>query len=91
MCIPIYPRHPVSFSNAGGTGSDGGSSGPPTSSTGTAGARPEAGQQQQQQHAEGEQACSWKDIKSVQNLIERCLNKFMTQTEIIAALQVKSL
>lgn len=31
---------------------------------------------------------SWEDIKSVQNLIERCLQKFMTQTEIIAALQV---
>lgn len=31
---------------------------------------------------------SWQDIKSVQNLIERCLQKFMTQTEIIAALQV---
>lgn len=31
---------------------------------------------------------SWQDVKSVQNLIERCLQKFMTQTEIIAALQV---
>lgn len=33
---------------------------------------------------------SWQDIKSVQNLIERCLQKFMTQTEIIAALQVRA-
>lgn len=32
---------------------------------------------------------SWQDVKSVQNLIERCLQKFMTQTEIIAALQVR--
>lgn len=33
---------------------------------------------------------SWQDIKSVQNLIERCLQKFMTQTEIIAALQARA-
>ncbi|CAM9968572.1 unnamed protein product, partial [Choristocarpus tenellus] len=32
---------------------------------------------------------SWKDIKCVQNLIERCLQKFMTQAEIIAALQAR--
>lgn len=35
-----------------------------------------------------EPSVSWQDIKSTQNLIERCLQKFMTQTEIIAALQV---
>lgn len=38
--------------------------------------------------AQEEPHVSWQDIKSVQNLIERCLQKFMTQTEIIAALQV---
>ena len=38
--------------------------------------------------AQDEPHVSWQDIKSVQNLIERCLQKFMTQTEIIAALQV---
>lgn len=38
--------------------------------------------------AEEDASVSWNDIKSVQNLIERCLQKFMTQTEIIAALQV---
>lgn len=40
--------------------------------------------------AEEDASVSWNDIKSVQNLIERCLQKFMTQTEIIAALQVSS-
>lgn len=40
--------------------------------------------------AQEEPHVSWQDIKSVQNLIERCLQKFMTQTEIIAALQVNS-
>lgn len=44
---------------------------------GTEGVRPE------------EPNVSWQDIKSVQNLIERCLQKFMTQTEIIAALQAR--
>lgn len=39
--------------------------------------------------AQEEPHVSWQDIKSVQNLIERCLQKFMTQTEIIAALQVR--
>lgn len=52
-------------------------------------------QQQQSQHGGGgskeEPNVSWQDIKSVQNLIERCLQKFMTQTEIIAALQVPAL
>ncbi|CAN0576653.1 unnamed protein product, partial [Ectocarpus sp. 12 AP-2014] len=37
--------------------------------------------------SEDDSNVSWNDIKSVQNLIERCLQKFMTQTEIIAALQ----
>ena len=40
--------------------------------------------------AQEEPHVSWQDIKSVQNLIERCLQKFMTQTEIIAALQVSN-
>ena len=30
---------------------------------------------------------SWDEIKAVQNLIERCLQQYMTQTEIIAALR----
>ena len=33
---------------------------------------------------------SWDEIKAVQNLIERCLQQYMTQTEIIAALQVQA-
>ncbi|CAN0522041.1 unnamed protein product, partial [Ectocarpus sp. 8 AP-2014] len=40
--------------------------------------------------SEDDSNVSWNDIKSVQNLIERCLQKFMTQTEIIAALQVEA-
>ena len=33
---------------------------------------------------------SWEEIKIVQNLIERCLQQYMTQTEIITALQMQA-
>lgn len=52
----------------------------------TGNAVPSGGRESGEDH--GEPNVSWQDIKSVQNLIERCLQKFMTQTEIIAALQV---
>lgn len=38
----------------------------------------------------GQDDINWSDIKLVQNLIERCLQQFMTQTEIITALQVQA-
>ena len=33
---------------------------------------------------------TWTQVKSVQNLIERCLNQYMTQAEVIATLQVQA-
>ena len=36
------------------------------------------------------QKVSWEDIKFVQNLIERCLLQYMTQAEIITALQAQA-
>jgi len=36
------------------------------------------------------QKISWDDIKFVQNLIERCLLQYMTQAEIITALQAQA-
>mmetsp|Transcript_25934 Transcript_25934/g.34022 ORF Transcript_25934/g.34022 Transcript_25934/m.34022 type:complete len:153 (+) Transcript_25934:213-671(+) len=33
---------------------------------------------------------SWEDIKMVQALIERCLQQYLTQTEIITALQIQA-
>ncbi|CAM9691431.1 unnamed protein product, partial [Heterosigma akashiwo] len=33
---------------------------------------------------------SWEDIKMVQALIERCLQQYLTQTEIITALQLQA-
>ena len=36
------------------------------------------------------QKISWGDIKFVQNLIERCLLQYMTQAEIITALQAQA-
>ena len=36
------------------------------------------------------QKVSWDDIKFVQNLIERCLLQYMTQAEIITALQAQA-
>lgn len=38
----------------------------------------------------GQQHISWNQIKIVQNLIERCLQKYMTQTEIITALHTQA-
>lgn len=33
---------------------------------------------------------TWTQVKSVQNLIERCLSQYMTQAEVIATLQVQA-
>ena len=33
---------------------------------------------------------TWTQVKAVQNLIERCLNQYMTQAEVIATLQVQA-
>lgn len=73
---------------SGAGGSEGNAEVPGNGGGGVGGAR---GGQQQQKDGDVTVPCSWQDIKSVQNLIERCLNKFMTQTEIIAALQVRAL
>ena len=40
--------------------------------------------------SQGQQNISWEEIKIVQNLIERCLQQYMTQTEIITALQMQA-
>ena len=50
---------------------------------------PRGGQQaQQQQHRSS--SYTWEQIKEVQSLIERCMQHYMTQTEIIATLQVQA-
>ena len=50
-------------------------------------------------HADAKQAMArqrqagsytWTQVKSVQNLIERCLSQYMTQAEVIATLQVQA-
>ncbi|KAK7254783.1 hypothetical protein SO694_00131063 [Aureococcus anophagefferens] len=40
--------------------------------------------------ARANQSYTWAQVKSVQSLIERCLNQYMTQAEIIATLQVQA-
>jgi len=40
--------------------------------------------------ARANQSYTWAQVKQVQSLIERCLNQYMTQAEIIATLQVQA-
>ena len=85
--VPAAPAAPVANKNpsskaAGAGGGEVGTAGSAGTGAGSAPAAVAGGK------AEEDASVSWNDIKSVQNLIERCLQKFMTQTEIIAALQV---
>lgn len=80
---PAASENPASSVAVGGGGGDGGPAGAGVVATATA---PSAASKTK---VEEDDSVSWNDIKSVQNLIERCLQKFMTQTEIIAALQVR--